>query len=46
MPNSRLSLSALPAEEEIAKLYHIMLSKKKAPMIEIIEPNEETVFHF
>jgi len=39
-------LSAIPVDEEIASLYQIILSKKKAPIIEINEPKEEIVFHF
>jgi len=46
MPNSRLELPATPVEEHVARLYQIMLSKKKAPIIEISEPKEEIVFHF
>jgi len=39
-------LSAESVEEIVEKLYQIILSKKKAPIIEIREPKEETVFHF
>jgi len=46
IPNSKLLLSANPVEEEVDTLYQIMLTKKKAPIIEISEPKEETVFHF
>jgi len=45
-PNSSLLLSAETTKDEVAKPYHIILSKKKAPIIEISEPNEEIVFHF
>jgi len=39
-------LSAESVEDEVENLYQIILSKKKAPIIEIREPNEEIVFHF
>jgi len=39
-------LSAETVEDIVAKLYQIILSKKKAPIIEIREPKEEIVFHF
>ena len=45
-PNSSLELSAEITEDEEAKLYQIIDSKKKAPIIEIREPKEERVFHF
>lgn len=45
-PNSSLLLSAETVDDIVANLYQIILSKKKAPIIEIREPNEEIVFHF
>jgi len=45
-PNSREELSADDVVVSEAKLYQIIPSKKKAPIIEIRDPNEERVFHF
>jgi len=45
-PSSSLLPSADTEDDKVAKLYQIILSKKKAPIIEIREPNEEIVFHF
>jgi len=39
-------LSAVTGVDIVANLYQIILSKKKAPIIEIRDPNEEMVFHF
>ena len=33
------------AGAQVAKLYQIIVSRKKAPIIEMSEPKDETVFH-
>jgi len=32
--------------DDVEKLSQIMLRKKKAPLMEIREPKDETIFHF
>jgi len=46
LPPSKAGESKWPVEATEEKANQIIESKKKAPIIEIIEPKEETVFHF
>jgi len=39
-------VSKWPVTAVPQKAYQIIESKKKAPIIEIIEPKEDSVFHF